>query len=57
MFSYTDNEFIKTFMITYRSFCSSLELFLLLIERFTIPTPHTFAALDPQLALQHHHQK
>jgi hypothetical protein len=44
-------------MITYRSFCSSLELFLLLIERFTIPTPHTFAALDPQLALQHHHQK
>nr|CAD2176560.1 unnamed protein product [Meloidogyne enterolobii] len=48
---YTDNEFVKTFMITYRSFCSSSELFSLLIERFTIPTPHPFASLDPHMSV------
>jgi len=38
-------------MITYRSFCTPLELFSLLVERFAIPTPHPFAALDPHLSV------
>uniref|UniRef100_A0A914GRE9 Son of sevenless n=1 Tax=Globodera rostochiensis TaxID=31243 RepID=A0A914GRE9_GLORO len=35
-------------MTTFRSFCSSSELLTLLVERFAIPTPHSFIALDPQ---------
>ncbi|KAL3117214.1 hypothetical protein niasHT_007617 [Heterodera trifolii] len=35
-------------MTTFRSFCSPAELLALLIERFVIPTPHIFMALDPQ---------
>ncbi|KAI1730949.1 rasGEF domain-containing protein [Ditylenchus destructor] len=45
---YTDNEYIKTFMTTYRSFCTTSDLLSLLIERFNIPIPHAFSHLGQQ---------
>ncbi|KAI8341421.1 ras guanine nucleotide exchange factor domain-containing protein [Chlamydoabsidia padenii] len=36
---YSDMNFINTFLLTYRSFCSSMELLTLLEQRYTRPPP------------------
>ncbi|CAD5231948.1 unnamed protein product [Bursaphelenchus xylophilus] len=44
---YVDSEFVKTFMTTYRSFCSSTDLMDYLIERFSIPVPQAIKSGGP----------
>uniref|UniRef100_A0AC35TNC1 Ras-GEF domain-containing protein n=1 Tax=Rhabditophanes sp. KR3021 TaxID=114890 RepID=A0AC35TNC1_9BILA len=43
---YQDTEFLKTFLTTYRSFCSSSELLDLLVARFNIPIPDELAGAN-----------
>nr|CDJ89086.1 Pleckstrin homology and Ras guanine nucleotide exchange factor and Guanine-nucleotide dissociation stimulator CDC25 domain containing protein [Haemonchus contortus] len=37
---YTDNKYVQTFLISYRSFCTPSELLEMLIERFNVPVPN-----------------
>ncbi|KAJ1348700.1 hypothetical protein KIN20_004057 [Parelaphostrongylus tenuis] len=37
---YTDNKYVQTFLISYRSFCTPSELLEMLIERFNVPIPN-----------------
>lgn len=51
-FPYTDPTFVKTFLMTYRSFCKPGELLNYLIDRYHIPPPVSLDSSDSRRDLK-----